>query len=152
VEVSGIHRTGRLPTGTAFVTYRKDGTREFILNLANSATSLIDADSVDATLTEGCRFFHVMGTSLTSGGMIAAVKRGIRWVKEVGGKVSFDPNIRREVMSSDFIRDEPRERLHRHDPERFSEERIARMSNQSVARSCNCALQVSRRFLEKGRP
>jgi len=105
VEVSGIHRTGRLPTGTAFVTYRKDGSREFIFNLANSATSLIDADSVDATLTEGCRFFHVMGTSLTSEGMIAAVKRGIRRVKEGGGKVSFDPNIRREVMSSDFIRD-----------------------------------------------
>ena len=105
VEVSGIHRTGRLPTGTAFVTYRKDGSREFIFNLANSATSLIDADSVDPILTEGCRFFHVMGTSLTSEGMIAAVKQGIRRVKEGGGKVSFDPNIRREVMSSAFIRD-----------------------------------------------
>jgi fructokinase len=105
VEVSGIHRTGRLPTGTAFVTYRKDGSREFIFNLANSATSLIHADSVDPTLTEGCRFFHVMGTSLTSESMIAAVKQGIRRVKERGGKVSFDPNIRREVMSSDFIRD-----------------------------------------------
>jgi sugar/nucleoside kinase (ribokinase family) len=52
-----------------------DGSREFIFNLANSATSLIDADSVDATLTEGCRFFHVMETSLTSEGMFAAVKR-----------------------------------------------------------------------------
>jgi len=105
VEVSGIHRTSRLPTGTAFVTYRKDGSREFIFNLANSATSLIDADSVDPILTEGCRFFHVMGTSLTSQSMIAAVKQGIRRVKEGGGKVSFDPNIRREVMSSAFIRD-----------------------------------------------
>ena len=105
VEVSGIHRTSRLPTGTAFVTYRKDGSREFIFNLTNSATSLIDADSVDPILTEGCRFFHVMGTSLTSEGMIAAVKQGIRRIKEGGGKVSFDPNIRREVMSSAFIRD-----------------------------------------------
>ena len=105
VDVSGIHRADRLPTGTAFVTYHKDGSREFIFNLANSATSLIAADSVDATLTEGCRFFHVMGTSLTSEGMIAAVRLGIQRVKEVGGRVSFDPNIRQEVMSSDFIRD-----------------------------------------------
>jgi fructokinase len=105
VDVSGIHRADRLPTGTAFVTYHKDGSREFIFNLANSATSLIDADSVDASLTEGCRFFHVMGTSLTSEGMIAAVRLGIQRVKEVGGRVSFDPNIRQEVMSSDFIRD-----------------------------------------------
>jgi fructokinase len=105
VNVSGIHRADRLPTGTAFVTYRKDGSREFIFNLANSATSLIDAGSVDASLTDGCRFFHVMGTSLTSKGMIAAVRLGIQRVKEGGGRVSFDPNIRREVMSSDFIRD-----------------------------------------------
>ena len=115
-QLGGLHRfmawprailtdSGRLPTGTAFVTYRKDGSREFIFNLANSATSLIDADSVDPILTEGCRFFHVMGTSLTSEGMIAAVKQGIRRIKEGGGKVSFDPNIRREVMSSAFIRD-----------------------------------------------
>jgi fructokinase len=105
VDVSGIHRADRLPTGTAFVTYRNDGSREFIFNLANSATSLIDADSVDVSLTDGCRFFHVMGTSLTSEGMIAAVRLGIQRVKKGGGRVSFDPNIRREVMSSDFIRD-----------------------------------------------
>jgi sugar/nucleoside kinase (ribokinase family) len=41
VEVSGIWRTDRLPTGTVFVTYRKDGSREFIFNLANSASSLM---------------------------------------------------------------------------------------------------------------
>jgi fructokinase len=45
-----------------------------------------------------------MGTSLTSEGMIAAVKRSIRLVKEGGGRVSFDPNVRPEVMSLDFIR------------------------------------------------
>jgi len=104
VEVSGIRRTDRLPTGTAFVTYRKNGSREFIFNLANSATSLIDTDAVDASFAEGCRFFHVMGTSLTSEGMVAAVKRSILLVKEAGGRVSFDPNVRPEVMSLDFIR------------------------------------------------
>jgi tagatose kinase len=46
-------------TGTAFVTYRKDGSREFIFNLANSATSLIDADSVDATLTDADPEFSI---------------------------------------------------------------------------------------------
>jgi fructokinase len=105
VEVAGIRRTERLPTGTAFVTYRKDGSREFIFNLANSASSQIEADSVDPTLTEGCRFFHVMGTSLNSEGSIAAIKRAIGQVKGGGGKVSFDPNIRREVMSSGLIRE-----------------------------------------------
>jgi fructokinase len=105
VDVTGISRTERLPTGTAFVTYRKDGGREFIFNLSNSASSLIDADSVNSTLVYGCRYFHVMGTSLSSAGSIAAVKQAIELVKEMGGKVSFDPNIRPEILSLTAIRE-----------------------------------------------
>jgi fructokinase len=100
VDVTGIARTDRLPTGSAFVTYREDGSREFIFNLTNSASSLIDVDSVSPLLTEGCRYFHVMGSSLSSKGSIAAVKRAIELVKQGGGKISFDPNIRREILSS----------------------------------------------------
>jgi fructokinase len=105
VDVAGIARTNRLPTGSAFVTYLEDGSREFIFNLANSASSLIDVDSVNPQLTQGCRYFHVMGTSLTSEGTISAVKRTIELVKKGGGKISFDPNIRREIMSSTAIRE-----------------------------------------------
>lgn len=105
VDVTGISSTDRLPTGTAFVTYRNDGGREFIFNLANSASSLIDADSIDTKLVRGCRYFHVMGTSLGSAGSIAAVKQAIELVKEIGGKVSFDPNIRPEILSLTPIRE-----------------------------------------------
>lgn len=115
VNVSGIRRTDWLPTGTAFVTYREDGSRQFIFNLANSASSQIDADLVHPELTENCRFLHVMGTSLSSKGSIAAVKLAVDRVKKRGGKVSFDPNIRPEVMSSDLIREAIEFVLHRCD-------------------------------------
>jgi fructokinase len=46
-----------------------------------------------------------MGTSLSSEGPISAIKRAIGQVKGGGGKVSFDPNIRPEVMSSNSIRE-----------------------------------------------
>jgi len=105
VDVSGITRTDTLPTGTAFVTYQEDGGREFIFNIANSAAALIDADSVDPALAGDCRYFHVMGSSLGSAGAIAAVKRAIDLVEAAGGKVSFDPNIRPEVLTSPVIAD-----------------------------------------------
>lgn len=100
VDVAGIARTDELPTGTAFVTYQEDGSREFIYNIGNSAAALIDADSVDPASACGCRYFHVMGSSLGSAGAIAAVKRALGLVKQRGGKVSFDPNVRPEILSS----------------------------------------------------
>ncbi len=105
VDVSGINRTDKLPTGTAFVTYQEDGGREFIFNIGNSAAALIDADSVDPVLASGCRYFHVMGSSLGNAGSISAVKRALELVKQSEGKVSFDPNIRQEVLTSPVIRE-----------------------------------------------
>lgn len=103
VDVTGIARTDKLPTGTAFVTYAEDGSREFIFNIGNSAAALIDADSVDPTLASGCRYFHVMGSSLGNAGSVAAIMRALELVKQSGGKVSFDPNIRPEILGSTVI-------------------------------------------------
>ena len=105
VDVTGIVRTDKLPTGTAFVTYKQDGSREFIFNIGNSAAALIGADSVDPVLARNCRYFHVMGSSLGSAGSIAAVERALELVKQSGGKVSFDPNIRPEILASSVIRE-----------------------------------------------
>ncbi len=105
VDVTGITRTDQLPTGTAFVTYKENGSREFIFNIGNSAAALIDADSVDPVLVGGCRYFHIMGSSLGSAGSISAVKRALDLVKQSGGKISFDPNIRPEILASTVIRE-----------------------------------------------
>lgn len=105
VDVSGISRSDELPTGTAFVTYKEDGNREFIFNISNSAAALINDDSVSSALASNCRYFHVMGSSLGNAGSIAAVKRALELVKQSGAKVSFDPNIRPEIMASPVIQE-----------------------------------------------
>jgi len=105
VDVSGISRSDELPTGTAFVTYKEDGNREFIFNISNSAAALINEDSVSSALASNCRYFHVMGSSLGNAGSIAAVKRALELVKQSGAKVSFDPNIRPEIMASPVIQE-----------------------------------------------
>jgi sugar/nucleoside kinase (ribokinase family) len=100
VDVSSIARSDTLPTGTAFVSYRTNGDRDFIFNMANSAAAQIDAGSVRPESLRGTKYLHVMGSSLGSAGMIAALMRAIELTRENGGKVSFDPNIRREILAS----------------------------------------------------
>ncbi|MBR8158916.1 sugar kinase [Burkholderia cenocepacia] len=98
VDVARIRRVAR-PTGTAFVAYRDDGSRSFVFTLSTSAAACVDASDVDTTMFDGCRYFHVMGSSLTSESAIAAVQRGVIEAARAGAKVSFDPNVRPEMLS-----------------------------------------------------
>ena len=105
VDVTSISRTKALPTGTAFVTYREDGSREFIYNIGNSAAALVDANAIDQAVIQNCGYLHVMGSSLGNERSIAAVKNVLSLVKECGGKVTFDPNIRPEMLSSPVLKE-----------------------------------------------
>ena len=100
VDVSHIRRHPTRPTGTAFVTYADDGSRSFVFNIAHSAAGDIADDQVDAALLSDCRFLHVMGSSLISAEVIAAIEKGIRLAKRAGAQVSFDPNVRKELLAN----------------------------------------------------
>ena len=104
VDVSAIRRTDALPTGTAFITYQNGGGRSYIFNIGNSAAALIDEGLVDQSILEDCRYFHVMGSSLANDGVVKAVRRAVGIVKKSGGKISFDPNIRTELLASPTLR------------------------------------------------
>lgn len=84
VRTDAIRRVAR-PTGLAFVAYRDDGSRQFVYSIDGSASALLEAADVTAAMFEGCRYYHVMGSSLTSENAIAAVKRGVieaaRWAR-----------------------------------------------------------------------
>ncbi|WP_323121100.1 sugar kinase [Burkholderia alba] len=98
VDVGRIRRVAS-PTGLAFVAYRADGGRQFVYSIEGSASAQLDASDVDASMFAGCRYFHVMGSSLTSDNAIAAVKRGVIEAARVGAKISFDPNVRPEMLA-----------------------------------------------------
>lgn len=98
VDVARIRRVAR-PTGIAFVAYRADGSRQFVYSIDGSASARLDASDVDPAMFAGCRYFHVMGSSLTSENAIAAVKRGVTEAARAGAKISFDPNVRAEMLA-----------------------------------------------------
>lgn len=98
VDTRHIHTLKQAVTGSAFVTYHADGERDFIFNITNSASAQLAATHVTEEALRDCTHFHVMGSSLFSFRIIDAMKKAIDLVKAKGGTVSFDPNIRKEML------------------------------------------------------
>jgi tagatose kinase len=105
VDVSAIDVIDDETTGSAFVTYRADGERDFIFNIANSASAKLSAEHVSEARLADCAHFHVMGSSLFSPSIVEAVKKAVRIVKAQGGTVSFDPNVRKEILNRPAMRE-----------------------------------------------
>ncbi|NKJ06429.1 MULTISPECIES: sugar kinase [unclassified Rhizobium] len=104
-DVSAIAVHKGQATGTAFVSYRADGSRHFVFNIKNSAAGSIEIDEAAVALLAGADHFHVMGSSLFSERATSVILSGIEMVKRKGGTVSFDPNIRKEMIELPGMRE-----------------------------------------------
>jgi sugar/nucleoside kinase (ribokinase family) len=98
VDTSAIAVLKGAVTGSAFVTYDETGERHFIFNITNSASAHLSPSHVSASLLEDCTHLHVMGSSLFSSGIREAMTKAIDIVSGQGGRVSFDPNVREELL------------------------------------------------------
>jgi sugar/nucleoside kinase (ribokinase family) len=99
VDTSAIRIHPDQATGTAFVRYRETGERDFVFNIRHSAAGHTRITVEGRALLDGCRHLHLMGSSLFSAALIAEAGQAVRHVKERGGTVSFDPNIRKEMLA-----------------------------------------------------
>lgn len=95
-DVSAITIDEEYPTGTAFVRYRDDGTRDFVFNILKSAASRLEwSPAVDA-LIHRAGHLHVMGTALVAEETGAMIEKAAGIIKRCGGTISLDPNLRKE--------------------------------------------------------
>ena len=115
VDVSGIDVAKGEATGSAFVRYRPDGSRAFVYNIAHSATGRLTLTPDAEALMEGCDHVHVMGTALSAPGLAAVAREAIARVKSRGGTLSFDPNLRSEILDAPGLREALQEVLARSD-------------------------------------
>jgi D-tagatose-bisphosphate aldolase class II non-catalytic subunit len=99
VDVGAIEVLPGHATGSAFVRYRESGERDFVFNIKNSACGQIRLTKAALTLLGECGHLHVSGASLCSDRVIRVASEAVRLVKRNGGSVSFDPNVRTEVMA-----------------------------------------------------
>lgn len=105
VSVRSVAQSTVRPTGSAFVAYRTDGERQFVFNIAQSAAGLLDPNNITPDLFEGCRWLHIMGSSLYNRGAILAARVAATHARRRGSRVSFDPNIRMELTGSPEMRE-----------------------------------------------
>jgi sugar/nucleoside kinase (ribokinase family) len=106
VDVAHIRIASGYTTGIAFVSYRGDGSRDFLFHLPQSAAALLGPDDIDPDYVARAAFIHVTGSALSvSPSMRAACYKAVRICKSAGGRVSFDPNIRPELLGIDQVRE-----------------------------------------------
>lgn len=98
VDISRVLVSDKGNTGIAFVTYFADGERKFLFYMDNSPCVMAKAPE-DMTGFEDTRFMHVMGCSLMSDLNFAKeILKTVNMMKSHGVKISFDPNVRLEMM------------------------------------------------------
>lgn len=102
VGTSGISTIMGRSTGTAFVSYYGDGSRDFIFHLADTAA---DSFSISlGSLPDAPILLHVSAASLGSAPLRKLIMSTVRHVLQKGGSICCDPNARPELMKDDEAR------------------------------------------------
>jgi sugar/nucleoside kinase (ribokinase family) len=104
VDVDAVEVVPEYATGSAFVRYRDDGGRDFAFNIKNSACGQVRLTDAASEMLAVCGHLHVSGPSLFSASIIEMTIKAAELVKSNGGTISFDPNIRKEVVGDPEVR------------------------------------------------
>lgn len=97
-DVSAISISRDHPTGSAFVRYRDDGSRDFVYNIAKSAAAQISLTAEAKALVARAGHLHIMGTAFAIPGAWEIIDHALGVITARGGSVSFDPNLRKELL------------------------------------------------------
>lgn len=103
IDTDGVSVVDGKSTGTAFVSYYEDGSRDFIFHLANTAADSFTFDP--ARLNGESVMLHVSAASLGSAPLRAEIMKAVRHVLDTGGKICCDPNARPELMRDTAAKD-----------------------------------------------
>jgi tagatose kinase len=89
-------------TGVAFVTYFDDGSRKYIFHWDGTPAVMAEAPAAEAV--PQAKYFHLMGCSLMANEQFRrSALTALERFAARGAKITFDPNIRFELLQSDSI-------------------------------------------------
>jgi tagatose kinase len=105
IDAAGLQTPLGVATGVAFVAYALDGSREFVFHLRHSAAGALSAEQISPAAFTNVSWLHISGSTLAlNESCQAACWRAVELTKAAGGRVSFDPNLRPELMAVDQAR------------------------------------------------
>ena len=103
VDVSRVLVSKEGNTGVAFVTYFGDGERKFLFYMDNSPCVMAKAPETMDGLDD-VKYMHIMGCSLMSSVVFAQeIVKTMKQMKDKGAVISFDPNVRLEMMRDPVV-------------------------------------------------
>ena len=95
VDLSHVRVFPHHATAVAFVTYFEDGSRKFIFHIDGTPAVMAGFSATP----EVPAFFHVMGCSLMANDRFRAeIFKAVEHFHRLGARISFDPNIRPELL------------------------------------------------------
>ncbi len=104
VDVTGMRFLDRTITGIAFTSYASDGSRKFIFNFTTAATAAFAPEHLDEEKIQRAKWLHISGNVMAfSENSRRAVLRACEVAQAAGTKISFDPNIRLEIMDRNHL-------------------------------------------------
>ncbi len=97
VDCDRVQRIPHKSTAVAFVAYAQDGSRQFIFHIDGTPAVLAESGPLDNI--DPPAFFHIMGCSLMVNETYREnILQAMARFHEMGAKISFDPNIRPELL------------------------------------------------------
>lgn len=94
IGTEGLLRTGKAHTTLAFVHLNDDGERNFSFLRKPGADTQLEKDAVDISLINRARILHFGSLSLTDDPARETTLFAVRYAKERGKTISYDPNYR----------------------------------------------------------
>jgi sugar/nucleoside kinase (ribokinase family) len=105
VDVRFLRRVSDATTAMAFVTYFRDGSRRFLFHLRQSAATAMDTDQVDNGYLADVAYLHLSGSTLAMSERLRQTCLALAdRVLSTGGRLSFDPNFRPELLPAEEAR------------------------------------------------
>ena len=97
VRLDQVAVLGGRSTGVAFVAYAADGSRSFLFHW--DGTPAVMAGVPPRAVTEGATYFHVMGCSMMANEVFRdRLLEAVEQFADQGARITFDPNIRMELL------------------------------------------------------
>lgn len=100
VSTQGLVTTDRCGTTLAFVHLSDTGDRSFSFYRNPGADLLLEPAELSYQLIDDCRIFHFGSVSMTGEPSVSATLSAVRYAREAGKLISYDPNLRLRLWPS----------------------------------------------------
>lgn len=105
IDSRGVRVLPDRTTGVAFVAYNADGSRDFVFHARHAASGQLSPEMLEPELFDGLRCLHIMGSTLSmSEDALNTGLRALELAQAAGAYISFDPNLRPQLLAPDLAR------------------------------------------------